>query len=126
MKTENIEDIYELSPVQQGILFHSLYAPNWDCISSSLAILCVAISTLSLWRAWQQVAARHTILRTSFYGKKLTNHYKLHRQVKVLEQHDWRGVDPLEQDKRIKSFLVIALPALIFPSTPDALNTPPS
>jgi len=23
-----------------------------------------------------------------------------------LEQHDWRGVDPLEQDKRIKSFLV--------------------
>jgi len=28
MKTENIEDIYELSPVQQGILFHSLYAPQ--------------------------------------------------------------------------------------------------
>jgi len=51
MKTENIEDIYELSPVQQGILFHSLYAPNWDCISSSLAILCVAISTLSLLSA---------------------------------------------------------------------------
>jgi len=50
--------------------------PNWDCISSSLAILCVAISTLSLLSAWQQVAARHTILRTSFYWK-LINHYKL-------------------------------------------------
>ena len=25
---QNIEDIYPLSPMQQGMLFHSLYAPD--------------------------------------------------------------------------------------------------
>jgi len=50
-------------------------------------------------------------------------------QVKVpLEQHDWRGVDPLEQDKRIKSFLVSdRASGFDFSKHPDALNcAPPS
>ena len=28
MKSSNVEDIYELSPAQQGMLFHSLYDPD--------------------------------------------------------------------------------------------------
>jgi len=28
MKKDNVEAVYELSPVQQGMLFHSLYAPS--------------------------------------------------------------------------------------------------
>jgi hypothetical protein len=28
MKLKNVEDIYDLSPMQQGLLFHSLYAPD--------------------------------------------------------------------------------------------------
>src|SRR5215218_2150384 len=28
MKKENIENIYRLSPIQQGMLFHTLYAPG--------------------------------------------------------------------------------------------------
>ena len=27
-KAENLEDLYQLSPMQQGMLFHSLYAPH--------------------------------------------------------------------------------------------------
>jgi len=28
--TENLQDIYELSPLQQGMLFHTLHAPDSD------------------------------------------------------------------------------------------------
>jgi surfactin family lipopeptide synthetase C len=28
MKLENVEEVYQLSPLQQGILFHTLYAPS--------------------------------------------------------------------------------------------------
>lgn len=28
MKHKNVEDVYSLSPMQQGMLFHSLYAPD--------------------------------------------------------------------------------------------------
>lgn len=109
MKTENIEDIYELSPVQQGILFHSLYAPQLGLYFIQFSYTVRGhLNLVAFERAWQQVAARHTILRTSFYWEEIDKPLQVvHRQVKVpLEQHDWRGVDPLEQDKRIKSFLV--------------------
>lgn len=109
MKTENIEDIYELSPVQQGILFHSLYAPELGLYFIQFSYTVRGHFNVAAFdRAWQQVAARHTILRTSFYWEEIDKPLQVvHRQVKVpLEQHDWRGVDPVEQDKRIKSFLV--------------------
>lgn len=108
MKTENIQDIYEVSPVQQGLLFHSLYA-------SELAHYFVQIgftirgdlNVVAFEHAWQQVVARHTVLRTSFYWEEIDKPLQVvYRNVKVpLEQQDWRGIDPVEQHKRLNSFL---------------------
>jgi hypothetical protein len=108
MNTENIEDIYELSPVQQGILFHSLYAPELGLYFIHVCLTVRShLNLIAFDRAWQQVAARHTILRTSFYWEEVDKPLQVvHRQVKIpIEQHDWRGVDPVEQDKRLQSFL---------------------
>jgi hypothetical protein len=108
MKTENILDIYELSPIQQGILFHSLYAPELGLYLIQLGyILRGNLNVIAFERAWQQVVERHTVLRTSFYWENIDKPLQVvHRQVKVpLEQHDWRGIDSVEQHKRIKTFL---------------------
>jgi hypothetical protein len=108
MKTENIEDIYELSPVQQGILFHSLYAPELKLYFIQVSFTVHGHFNLAAFdRAWQQVAQRHTVLRTSFYWEEIDKPLQVvHRNVKVpIEQHDWRGVDPVERDKRLESFV---------------------
>jgi hypothetical protein len=108
MKAENIEDIYELSPVQKGILFHSLYAPELGLYFIQFSYtLRGLLNVVAFDSAWQQVAARHTALRTSFYWEEIDKPLQVvHRQVKVpLEQQDWRGIDPVEQQKRLESFL---------------------
>jgi len=83
MKTENIEDIYELSPVQQGILFHSLYAPQLGLYFIQFSYTVRGhLNLVAFERAWQ-VAARHTILRTSFYWEEIDKPLQVvHRQVK--------------------------------------------
>src|SRR4028118_1198332 len=99
MKAENIQDIYELSPTQQGILFHSLYSPESGVYFVQLCFtLHELLNVVAFDRAWQQVVARHTALRTSFYWENLDKPLQVvHRKVKVsLEQHDWRGIAPVK------------------------------
>jgi hypothetical protein len=108
MKTENIQDIYEVSPVQQGLLFHSLYASELALYLTQLGfIMRGALDVVAFERAWQQVVARHTVLRTSFYWEEIDKPLQVvYRNVKVpLEQQDWRGIEPVEQHERLNSFL---------------------
>ncbi len=68
MKQKNIEDIYELSPLQQGMLFHTLVVPHSGVYFEQF---CYALQTQlnvpAFKKAWQRVLDRHPILRTSFY-----------------------------------------------------------
>lgn len=108
MNTANIEDIYELSPVQQGILFHCLYAPELPLYFLQAShTLHGQLNVVAFDRAWQEVAARHTALRTSFYWENIDKPLQVvNKQVKVpLDQQDWRGIDTQEQQRRLKSFL---------------------
>lgn len=109
MNNENIQDIYELPPLQEGILFHCTYAPEL----TSLYLVQLAVSfrgdlnVSAFHRAWQEVVNRHTSLRTSFYWEDIEKPVQIvYKQVKVpLEQRDWRGIDSVEQHKRLESFL---------------------
>jgi hypothetical protein len=109
MKAENIEDIYELTPVQKGILFHCLYSEQ------SALYFFQHIFTLrgnpdidAFEKAWQLVVDRHTILRTGFYWKEAETPLQVvYKQVKVpLNQHDWRNLEPVEQKKQLESFIL--------------------
>ncbi|MEA5516074.1 condensation domain-containing protein [Nodularia sp. UHCC 0506] len=109
MKRENIQDIYELSPVQKGILFHSLYTPELGFYFIQYTYRVNGnLNIAALEQAWQEVATRHTILRTSFYWQEIDKPLQVvNRQVKVpVEQQDWRGIDPVEQAKHLQDFLM--------------------
>ena len=104
----DIEDIYELSPLQQGILFHSLYAPE---SAVYFVQLCYALhgnlNVVAFGQAWQEVVARHAALRTAYYWENLEKPLQVvHRQVKVpLVQDDWRDIELVEQPQKLQIFL---------------------
>ncbi|MEA2693100.1 MAG: hypothetical protein QOJ16_2487, partial [Acidobacteriota bacterium] len=64
---ERIEDSYPLTPLQEGMLFESLAAPEADGYVSQLSCrLGGALDAAAFKRAWQAVVDRHPALRTAF------------------------------------------------------------
>ncbi|KAI9239022.1 MAG: Non-ribosomal peptide synthetase module [Podila humilis] len=69
----NIQDIYELSPLQEGILFHHLLATEGD---PYLTMVCTAFRDRVLldryFDALQKVVDRHDILRTAIMWENMS------------------------------------------------------
>ena len=97
MSKRNIEAIYPLSPMQQGMLFHSLYEPESGvyCEVSTCEISGI-LNFDAFHRAWQSVVDRHPILRTSFVLKNLDRMLQVvHKQVTFpMQLLDWRERNP--------------------------------
>jgi len=63
---EKVEETYSLSPMQQGMLFHSLYQPRSGIdIEQMVCRLPEAIEAQTFLKAWNFVIQRHPILRTT-------------------------------------------------------------
>ncbi|MBE9167118.1 amino acid adenylation domain-containing protein [Pleurocapsales cyanobacterium LEGE 06147] len=107
-RLEIIEDIYELTPIQKGILFHSLYdSENGLYLFQATFTLKTFLDLDAFEQAWQQVIQRHTILRTSFYWEDVEQPLQVvYKQVTVpFEYHDWRDIEVERQQEQLNSFL---------------------
>ncbi|HQA70059.1 MAG TPA: condensation domain-containing protein, partial [Aggregatilineales bacterium] len=72
MTVRNIEDIYPLSPMQQGMLFESLLAPESGVyVELSKVTLRGSLDVDAFRRAWQAVLDRHSILRSAFIAEDI-------------------------------------------------------
>jgi amino acid adenylation domain-containing protein len=107
MKKNLVEDIYPLTSTQQGILFHSLYAPKSGVYLEQLSCILEGDLNISAFeRAWRQVVERHSILRTAFYWERRDEPLQVvYRHVKLLvEQHNWQRLSRAEQAERVMAF----------------------
>jgi len=105
---KNIADFYPLSPMQQGMLFHSRLAPESGMYVEQLSCLLKgSLDAAALARAWQRVVDRHPILRTGFVSEGLKEPVQaVHKQVQItLDEQDWTGLSPDEQERRLEAFL---------------------
>jgi surfactin family lipopeptide synthetase C len=108
MQRHDVEDIYELSPIQQGLLYELLKAPDTGVYVEQMTGDLVGRLDLGAFeRAWQRVVDRHTILRTSFHwgesGKPLQ---VVHRRAQIaLETFDWSAVPDGELEARYDAWL---------------------
>ncbi|MDZ7959078.1 MAG: amino acid adenylation domain-containing protein [Aulosira sp. DedQUE10] len=107
--TKNIEDVYPLSPMQAGMLFHSLLAPESGVYCEQVSFeLHGGLNVLAFAQAWQEVIARHPALRTACVWENLEKPLQVvGRKVKFpWHQEDWRGVEPKEQQQKLATLLL--------------------
>ena len=107
-KQKNIENIYPLSPMQQGILFHSLLAPDAGAYVPQVCITVDGLTDeIAFQKSWEEVFRRHSILRTAFRWEKRDRPFQVVYKVLDLpwEQQDWRKLSSEEQQQKLEDFL---------------------
>ena len=90
----DIEDIYALSPMQEGMLFHSASDNETGLYINQVSLPIDGVEPQRLLAAWHFVCERHDILRSSFHwqGDLAKPFQVVHRQVELaMAEHDWRG-----------------------------------
>ena len=108
MRREDIESLYELSPMQQGMLFHSLLDPQAGMYVEQMSFdLHGPLDAAAFERAWQWVVERHPILRTAFFWEELDKPLQMvQRQVQIpWQRHDWRDRSSDVQREQLAAFL---------------------
>jgi amino acid adenylation domain-containing protein/non-ribosomal peptide synthase protein (TIGR01720 family) len=104
----DVEDLYALTPMQQGLLFHALQTAEPDLYLEQLhGELRGGVDTAAFERAWQEVTARHAIFRTAFVWEGVDEPLqRVSRRVEFrLDRHDWRDLPAAEQATRLSDYL---------------------
>ena len=109
-KQSNIEDIYPLSPLQQGLLFHSVYAPDEGVYVEQLVYSFEGDATVDvplLRQAFQKLVEHHPVLRTAFVWERRDEPLQLllHKVAVPQEEHDWRAEPSEVRQTLLRDFL---------------------
>ncbi|MBO3458681.1 non-ribosomal peptide synthetase [Aetokthonos hydrillicola Thurmond2011] len=105
---DKIEDILPLTPLQKGLLFHSLYELESGVYFQQLNCRLEGnVSVDAVNQAWQTLINRHQILRTAFItkGQKEPIQVVFKELAFQIEQQDWSGLSQTDLNKRLDDFL---------------------
>ena len=108
MNKKDIEDIYPLSPLQEGLLFESLQSPGAGVYFEQLKFRFEQGLDLEAWKAaWEKVVQRHQMLRTAILWQNQDRILQVVcKSVSIPWQtFDWREMPPPEQQTRLNTLL---------------------
>ncbi|MGI2903869.1 non-ribosomal peptide synthetase [Tolypothrix sp. VBCCA 56010] len=106
-QNKNIEAIYPLSSTQEGILFHTLYAPESGIYFQQLNFTLQGnLQVQAFQEAWQRVVERHQALRTLFLWESREKPLQVVLKSVNLpwENLDWQHLSSSEQQERLQAF----------------------
>ena len=106
--TSNIQDIFELSPLQQGLLFHTLHEPKSSVYFEQVNCALRGVLDVPKFQcAWGEVLSRHDALRMAVQWEDLEKPYQIvYRSVSLPFQfHDWTPFPNAEGQNRLARFL---------------------
>lgn len=108
MTTADVEDIFELTPLQHGMLFHSIAEPEASMYFEQVCFdLPGALNLAKFRHTWAILVDRHQILRTSFFWNDLERPLQVvHRRATIdITLEDWSHLSAHEVDARFHEFL---------------------
>lgn len=103
-----IEDMYRQTPVQEGMLFHTLNEPNSGVyVEQYCCTIKGDFDHNEFKKAWDKVAERHPILRTGFFWEDLSHGIQVvHKKAKLVwAEEDLRKLSDSQQRQRLETFL---------------------
>ncbi|HZI06275.1 MAG TPA: condensation domain-containing protein, partial [Archangium sp.] len=104
----DVTDIYPLSPMQQGMLFHALLSPESGAYFEQLSWTVRGGMDLEAFlQAWKTCLGRHPILRSSFHWEGLETPLQVvHTHAGLpFELLDWRELTASTQQARFEQLL---------------------
>ncbi|UKY53399.1 amino acid adenylation domain-containing protein [Streptomyces inhibens] len=113
--TTSIEGVHPLSPLQQGLLYHTILDPGTSFyVDQVIQKLDGDLDPEALEQAWQRAVDRHTILRSSYHWEEIEEPAQVVYAAGTarIERHDWRDTgsgDDVETgddvEERLENFL---------------------
>ena len=103
-----IENIYPLSPMQEGLLFHSIATPDEGVYVPQIVLqLRGAVDPQIMHDCWSEMVSRHAVLRTTFRWEERDEPFQVvHSDAGLAwSQLDWSGIDVEEQQARLATLL---------------------
>ncbi|MFE2940763.1 amino acid adenylation domain-containing protein, partial [Streptomyces sp. NPDC059255] len=104
----NVEDIYPLTPLQAGMLFHTLAEPDASAYLEQFACVLDGVTDPgALARAWQRAVNASDALRISVAWAEVDHPVQIvHRQVRLpVDVRDWTGCSEAERAGRLTAAL---------------------
>ncbi|MFS0655873.1 amino acid adenylation domain-containing protein [Bacillus sp. 179-C3.3 HS] len=105
---DNVVDVYPLSPMQQGMLFHALLDQASQAYFGQVHMTLEGLTDGQAYeQAWNLLVQRHSILRTRFAWEGLQEPVQLIQSEGHihLTQHDVRHLSEQDQQETIEQFL---------------------
>ena len=108
LSKKNIADIYPLSPMQKGMLFHSVYDPGSSVyLEQFCCTIEGALDITCFEKAWNHLIDQYAIFRTVFNWKDLNQPVQIVLKSSPigLSTYDLQGLNEEDQRKRIEEFI---------------------
>ncbi|HXX01340.1 MAG TPA: condensation domain-containing protein, partial [Candidatus Acidoferrales bacterium] len=103
---KNIEGIYPLSATQEGMLFHTLYAPQSKMYFQQISFTVRGLDRSAFRRAWEQVVNRHAALRSFFWLSDTKKAQVVCKGVHIdWDEQDWSELEFAGQQERLANYL---------------------
>jgi amino acid adenylation domain-containing protein len=117
----DIEDLYPLTPAQEGMLFHTLADPEaGHYVEQFVCRLRGELDLAILGDAWQRLVARHPALRSTIHWTEFDHPFQVvQRQAETRVDHeDWRELTPSQQEERLAAYIDLDRKRGFVPSRP--------